>query len=324
MTVVLTDQQFTPQRFRNEKNKWENLPVRNGFFVNTNLKENLDNYYIAAVKANWDGVMLMTGMEGSGKSTTAFTVAKYCDPTFPGELLNDGTTRRSCDRIVFTTGQFKYAVEHSKQGQAIVWDEFILGGFASDALSQMQKELIKLMVTIRKKNLYIILVVPNIFLLRKYFVIARSRALIHHYTPDGIKRGLFKFYSYDSKRILYIKGCKEWDMGASKCDFKGETINTSGYFFDGEQYEAKKDEAIKEMTEAPKKDKEEKTAKQFLEQNRFNRFLLYVWEYRTTRDVNYSREQYRADLKEEFNITLAKSTLRDRLASAIEKKDLVL
>ena len=324
MTVVMENVEFTPQRFRVEKDKWENLPVRKGFFINTTLKQNLDNYYIAAVKAKWDGVMLITGMEGSGKSTTAFSVAAYVDPTFPGKLLNDGTTRRSCDRIVFTVPQFKYAVEHSSPCQAIVWDEFILGGFASDALSQMQKELIKLMVTIRKKNLFIILVVPTIFLLRKYFVISRSRALIHHYTPDGITRGLFRFYSYDSKRVLYIRGCKEWDMGAAKADFKGETINTSGYFFDGKEYEEKKDEAIREMTEAPKKEKEERNAKQQLEKNRVDRIINQMYEQRATRTIGYSKEQFRADLKEEYGINLPKSTLRDRLASAIEKKDLVL
>lgn len=297
----MSDVEFTPQRFRIEKDKWENLPVRHGFFVNTTFKENLDQYYIAAVQKGWDGVLLVTGMEGSGKSTTAFTIAKYCDYTFPGELLNNGTSRRSCDRIVFTTKQFGEAVESSSPGQAIVWDEFILGGFASDALTQMQKELIKLMVTIRKKNLYIILVVPNIFLLRKYFVIARSRALVHQYTPDGIKRGMFKFFSYDRKRQLYIKGCKEWDMGAVQPDFTGESINTLGYFFDGAEYEEKKDTAIKQITEEPEKKKEEMSNKRKKIFEERNDLLLMIYNQWKVKNMTGSNDAFRLYMNDRFN-----------------------
>jgi len=199
-----------------------------------------------------------TGMEGSGKSTASFTIAKYVDPTFPGKRLDDGTGRRSCARIVFTQKQFMDAVDNSKPGKCIVWDEMVLGGLASDSCKEAQKVLIKKMVTIRKKRLYIIFVLPSIFMLRMYFAVFRSRALIHFYSPDGIDRGYFKFYSYDTKRKLYIRGKKEFNQEAQKSDFIGRTTNTEGYFFDIKEYDAKKEAAIQQITEEPMKNKEKK------------------------------------------------------------------
>jgi len=170
-----------------------------GYYIDGYLKENIENYLVKAVKHKWDGVMLITGMEGSGKSVGTFTLAHFVDNTFPGQPLNDGTPRRKCDRIVFTPKQFMEAVDNSKPEQAIVWDEFVLGGMSVDAMTTMQRLIVKKMVTIRKKRLYIFLVIPTIFLLKKYFAILRTRALVHFYTPDGVARGYFKFYNYQTK-----------------------------------------------------------------------------------------------------------------------------
>ena len=201
-----------------------------GFYMDGYLKTNIDDFLIRAVKNKWDGVMLVTGMEGSGKSTGAFAIANYLDPTFPGEPLNDGTPRRKCTRIVFTPQQFMEAVDNSKPEQSIVWDEFVLGGLSVDAMTTMQRLIVKKMVTIRKKRLYILLVIPTIFLLKKYFAMLRTRALIHFYTPDGVARGYFKFYNYQTKNTLFVKGLKEWNMGVAKPNFKGRATNTEGYF----------------------------------------------------------------------------------------------
>jgi len=188
----------------------------------------------------------------SAKSTNAMSIAKYLDPTFPGELIDPTkNTRRHCDRIVFTHKQFMEAIDASKPGQAIVFDEAIMGFMAADASTEIQKALIKKMVTIRKKNLYIFIVLPSIFLLRKYMAIFRTRYMIHFYTPDGISRGYFKFYSYESKRKMYIKGQKDFNQDADKFDFGGRATDTQGLFFDLDEYEAKKDAAIRSITEEP-------------------------------------------------------------------------
>ena len=236
--LVHPDVMFTTERGRE----------RHGFYMNKYLKNNVDNYLVKAVMKKFDGNILISGMEGSGKSCTAFTIAKYVDPTFPGLPLNDGTTRRTCERIVFTQQQFMEQVDKAKPRTAIVWDEMVMGGLAQDASSEAQKVLIKKMVTIRKKQLFLIFILPSIFMLRLYFAVFRSRALIHFYSPDGISRGRFKFYSYDTKRRLFILGKKEYNQDCVRPDFVGDCTNTMGFFFNIKEYDKKKEEAIQQIT----------------------------------------------------------------------------
>jgi hypothetical protein len=207
-----------------------------GFQLDDNLYSNLKNYLIPAVERKWDAIGLITGMEGSGKSTVAFTIAYTCDQSF------------DIDRIVFTPEQLLKAIDKAKPGQAIVFDEAVLGMMSQDASTQIQSVLIKKFVTIRKKRLFIFLVIPSIFLLRKYFAIFRTRFLLHTFSPDGINRGFFKFYGYTKKRQLYVRGLKEFDQGIVRDDFQGRFTDTAGFFFDQEEYEIKKDDAIHLLT----------------------------------------------------------------------------
>jgi len=238
MVKVQTDTKFTKPTGR----------VFDGFYLDGYLKSNLDDYLIKAVKYKFDGTMIVSGIEGAGKTTLAFTIARYCDPTFPGPLLEDGTGKRSCDRIVFSGQQILEQIDKAKIGQAIVIDEAIMGMFSQDHGNEMHKILLKKFVTIRKKRLFIFLVIPSIFLLRRYFAIFRTRAMIHCTVKDGIKRGFFKFYSYNTKKDLYLKGLKEFNQNAVKSDFIGTFTDTEGFFCDVEEYDKKKEEAILSLT----------------------------------------------------------------------------
>jgi len=185
-----------------------------------------------AVKAKWDYVVLVDGVEGSGKSNLAITCAYYLDRTF------------NTDRIVFTPEQFIEAVDNSVPGQAIVWDEFVLGGLSDDALKEIQTTIIKKMVTIRKKRLYIFLVIPYVFMMRAYFAVGRTRMLIHTYSTDGIARGFWKLYNYDRKRQVFFKGKKYYDYAGVPPTKRGEFGDASKWdIVDWDAYEAKKDEA---------------------------------------------------------------------------------
>ena len=167
-------------------------------YVHPNLKLLLDHLR-EAVDNKWDGVALIDGMEGSGKSGLGMLSCYYVDPTF------------NIDRIVFTPNQFMDAVDKATVGQAILWDEFVTGGMSTDFMSEMQKALVMKMTMIRKKRLFIFWVMPYYFIVGRYFAVARSRFLLHAYTPDGINRGTFKTWNYDRKRLMYFRGRKEFD-----------------------------------------------------------------------------------------------------------------
>ena len=204
------------------------------YYMDGYLKQNLDHLK-RAVANKWDGVMVVDGLEGGGKTNIGKCIAHYC---------SEG--KFNLDNVVFTPQQFMDAVVRAKPGEAILWDEFILAGLSTEGMNQMQNALIKFMTTIRKRRLFIILVVPWIFMLRTYFAVGRSRCLIHVYSHDGIQRGRFVFYNYIDKSELYFKG-KRFFKYDVKPSFYGVFTKYDGLFYDEEEYEKKKDTTIQNL-----------------------------------------------------------------------------
>ncbi len=214
------------------------------------LRSNLNDLKLA-VKKKWDGVLLIDGLEGSGKTTLGAEICYYLS-------YRKGRSNFTIDNIIWTPDQFEKIVQKAKPGTAILWDEFVFGGLSTEAMGQVQNALKKYFTLIRKKRLYIILILPYFFMGTKYFTIARSRALIHVYTPDGIRRGYFKFYNYVQKKYLYIKGFKFWDYPKNcKSSFDGvwKTRNLGELGIDEEEYDRRKEKAIKTIYQKKNKDK---------------------------------------------------------------------
>lgn len=205
------------------------------YYMDGYLKKNL-THLMRSVDNKWDGVVVVDGMEGSAKTTLTSACAHFC---------SNGTY--SLKDLFFTVEQFEEWVDNAPPGAAGHWDEFVFGGLSEEALSRIQIALIKKMTLIRKKRLFIFLVIPYIFMLRQYFAIARSRALIHVYSPDGISRGYFKFYDYHQKRNLYFKSKKNWAYD-QPFSFQGRFVNYEGLFWDPEEYDTKKEAAIKSLS----------------------------------------------------------------------------
>lgn len=227
--IVFSDREFVNARTGRR---------RVGVTFDNYLKHNFDKYLIRGVANGWDGIIAITGLEGTGKSTFTQFLAAYCDVDHELTL----------DRVVFSGQELMQAIDNSKPGKAIIFDEAIMDMSSQDSGNDMQKILIKKFTLIRKKRLFIFLVIPSLFMLRKYFAIFRTRALINAYSPDGVSRGFYKFYSFQTKKSLYLRGYKEMDMGCVQPDFRGCFIDTYGFFVDPVAYEAKKDEAIRQLT----------------------------------------------------------------------------
>jgi len=219
----------------------KNGTEKKGYYMDGKLQSNLD-YEFKRLQKNWDCIMVIDGEEGSAKTTIASSIAYY--------LSSLMKTKFDIDDVIFTIPQFEKWLETQPPGSVCLWDEFVLAGLSSDALTRIQNLLIKKMTMIRKKRHLIILVIPYLFMLRKYFAIARTRCLIHVYSPDNLTRGSFTYYSKPNKRMLYMKGIKYWEYNVWRPDFIGSFTDTYGLFYDIDKYETKKDEAtdtIKDM-----------------------------------------------------------------------------
>jgi len=164
------------------------------FYLDPRLKRNLDEKVIPSLqKKDKDCVLVVDGVEGGGKSTLAIQIGKYVDPSL------------DLSRVVFDGDAYKEAIFKAKKGQCIVFDEAFTGLSSRSSLSAINRTLVSLMMQVRQKNLFIIIVLPTFFLLDKYVAIFRSRALIHVYENKG-NRGYFRLYNRKVKKYLYLAG----------------------------------------------------------------------------------------------------------------------
>lgn len=201
------------------------------------------------INSDFDNIFLITGMEGTGKSRgIAIPTAYYLS----GPNI----------KIVFTWEQFEEEYDKMKTGGTIIWDEFIFSGMGADALTEMQKNLIKKMATGRETHLVnVLLVIPSIFLLKNYFAVHRALCQIHTDSPDFLSRGYAYFFSYEDKRILYNihKKTQYTNLNRSSFGFAFEEQNETLY--DMEEYKRMKKEAIDSMNGNEEDSKDRSTDK---------------------------------------------------------------
>lgn len=162
------------------------------YFLEPWIKKKFDEKILPDLqKKDKDCIIAIDGKEGTGKSTLGLQWCKYIDPTF------------DLSRVVFTPQEFREAIYKSKKGQAIMFDEAFTGFSSRAALSGINRTLISLMMQIRQKNLFIVIVLPTFFLLDKYISIFRTRVLVHVYENKS-RRGFFRVYSSKKKRNLIM------------------------------------------------------------------------------------------------------------------------
>jgi len=204
----------------------------------------LQNLYIEKKRVNKydnDSCILVTGAEGVGKTTGAAAIAYYM-----GYSKKTNKSNFNLDNIVFNMEQLREAIQKAKKGQVIMIDEFVLMALSTDALTSMQKDLTKLFVTHRFKNLIYIMIIPSIFMLGSYFATHRTSCLIHFYSPDRIQRGFYRFYNMPEKSNMYNYGKQNKTYKNAKYSFDGrfyiKSITDVG--IDKEAYEKKKNDAV--------------------------------------------------------------------------------
>jgi len=238
---------YTDRTFYNKHNQ-----PKYGFYIDETLARNLD-FLKRAVYKQWDGVFLITGSEGTAKSTLSQMVGYYLDDTI------------NINRICFSGKQLLEAIDNAKRGDVIILDEAILTMSTQDFGTEIQSILIKKFTLIRSKALFIILIIPNPFMLRRYFLVFRTKFLLHCYSPNGLSRGFCKFYSFKRKKEMYFLGYKTWNMNVVQPNFSCRFTDTLGWFINQEEYEKKKEAAVLELTENSEHKKDEQHKKQIIE-----------------------------------------------------------
>ncbi len=218
------------------------------------LLEGVKNYIS---KKDKDYVMLMDGYEGSGKTTLAIQMGKYVDPTL------------NLNRICMTPDDFKEAIKNAKKGQCVIYDEAVTGLTAGASITRVGKILKSMMMQMRQKNLFVIVIIPVIFEFNKYAVLSRARFFIHIFEIGG-RMGYFVGFNKRDTRRTYLKG-KKTHSYTIKSVFNGRFYGKFGLGDSKEPfYRKKKEESLFLVGD---EDEEDTRGKKWMGQRDF---LLYL------------------------------------------------
>lgn len=217
------DGKITQTEEQTEQNMVKVKVNDNEFYLDGYLKSNLDELKWD-VKKDFDAVIVITGRERHGKSFLGAQVAYYLDPTY------------NITRCCFTLDDFLQQVKDAKPHTAVVFDEAHAYISSRQALSKMNRMLIKCLAEIGFKNLFLIIILPSFFELDKYVAVHRSTGLLQVY-----RRGFFACYDYKRKKTLYFYGKKTMSYSTTP-NFIGRF--TKFFPLDYEAYKKKKMEYV--------------------------------------------------------------------------------
>jgi hypothetical protein len=252
------------------------------YYLDDRLKNKTDDKIIKALDKNdKDFFAIVDGAEGTGKSWFAIQWGKYADPTL------------DLSRIVFTPDEFKNAVFKAKRKQCIIYDEAFTGMGSRSSLSSINRYLVSLAMQIRQKNLFVILVLPSVFLLDKYFVMFRSKVLVHIYENKGI-RGYFRVYNSKKIKQLVVLGKQTFSyVKGVYTKFKGRFYGKFGLGDELEEaYRKKKAKALTEAEHNPMSAGQVK----YMEQRDLSLYLLRKYSKLTYQELSNLILDYQIDL----------------------------
>jgi hypothetical protein len=95
---------------------------------------------------------------------------------------------------------------------------------------QRAHDLKKVFRKLRQLNLTIALTSHSFFELPKFYSLQRSQFLVNVRFENRFERGFFKFYGPKAKKLLYIRGRKEWDYDIYPADFEGRFTGNYCFF----------------------------------------------------------------------------------------------
>jgi len=224
---------------------------------------------------------LVDGREGSGKSSFAFQIASWLDPTF------------NIDRICYNLAELEKQIQTAPKFAAVVLDEGFSATNARAAMTELNRKAMLLAAEARQRNLFVIICAPSIFDCDKYFAIHRTNCLYNVYFDREYNRGQALFFPYSRKKQLYISGKKNYSYRFPKA--QGEPIGFgAGYgLINDEEYRTKKLEAFK--TRDALTPQAHRTAMQR------DALMMYLWD-EVFKDFKGNRLEQINDIYSKFNI----------------------
>jgi len=221
------------------------------FYMDTRLAKALDNIREKVLKKDDDYVLIIDGEERSGKSVLAMQIARKIDESF------------SLNQMCMNSSEFAEQVVTLSKKRSPVFDESYRGLGKRGVLSQVHNLLVSQMMEMGQKNLFVIIVIPTIFMLDRYVALFRAGALIHVYKDRNGRRGRWASWKRSQLKALYDIGYKNYSYSFPKSQARGRFYEQ--YVVDEQKYREKKRKAL-EQSVMEQKDQKSKAEIKFTQQ----------------------------------------------------------
>ncbi|MBA7494346.1 hypothetical protein ES702_04921 [subsurface metagenome] len=207
-----------------------------------------------------DAVLIVEGSEGEGKTNTSEAIAYYL--------------KYKMDRQIHMFFRLQSLMEFAQntEEEIIIWDEPALDSLSTDWFKETNKDLIRLLMTCRKKRHFFIFNFVKFYKFSEYVVVDRALGLIHMYTRTKTNQsgrfvyvrmkaleGLFRTY-----RDKKIRAYRKYKSFGGSVPLIEHLIPQIGMSVEGkenatlEDYERLKDEAIQSIGRKPIKENKSK------------------------------------------------------------------
>lgn len=213
------------------------------FEMDNMLHDNLMLLKRKVCQEDFDGIIIIAGDTGTGKSVLAQQIAYVLDDTF------------NLSRIAYTPEKAKEVAMATPRYCAYVFDESVTGLSSRDSMTKKNKNLVQFLTQARQENKFALLLIPSFFDLEKPVSLYLSKLLINVYlynnAEQGIiwRRGYFAFYNNPRKKKLWLFGKKGHEYSVVKPNFLGRFNNY--YTVPEQDYRALKRKALQESIAAP-------------------------------------------------------------------------
>lgn len=198
------------------------------------LKDKLDLMIDRMEKRGFDNFIIVDGKEGFGKTTLATQLCYY---------VSHETGRKFSHEQVYFRVSKMLEIMKKERAQIFLLDEAELD-LLSEQRGKMQRYFMQMLMAARKKNHFIVAIIPTIKKL-KSFVVDRAIGFIRVYSPDNLSRGYYAYYREEAKDALYRTWQRTKRLNYRKYyTFNGTFPNTQGKLIDEDLYDKKKDAAI--------------------------------------------------------------------------------
>jgi hypothetical protein len=235
-------------------------------YIDDRLQKDLDENIIPELQdKDADCVLGIDGGEGTGKSKLSDSICGYVALKLRVDY--------SVSNVHLNPHTFRDAIIKAKKNDIIVYDEAHKGMGSRRSLSEINNILNDLMMEMRQKNLFVVLILPTFFMLDKYPAIFRTRGLFHVYRGKNQQtgkreRGFWCYFNKKYKLLLYIRGKQYFNYNCI------EWPNYRGRFYD-QWIMDKKEYTIKKYLAFKQHGKKETKAEVYLSQRNKIIYALY-------------------------------------------------